>query len=146
MVFSGTKIRLKAATWPAINFFAGNIHLMLHSGQVGNLNRYWWWYTLTKLFCEECYYFPMVLSGKKIRSTTATWSVPNFKPVNWRCYIWIKSANLIEHNHCDIESWYNSNADSRWKTQIKWFRLYFDKTILCRILLFPWYFQERKFD
>ena len=43
-------------------------------------------------------------------------------------------ANLIEHNHCDIESWYNSNADSRWKTQ-KWFRLYFDKTILCRILL-----------
>ena len=119
IVFSGTKIRLKAATWPAMNFFAGNIHLMLHSGQVGNLNRYWWWYTLTKLFCEECYYFPMVLSGKKIRSTTATWSVPNFKRVNWRCYIWIKSANLIEHNHCDIESWYNSNADSRWKTQIK---------------------------
>ena len=55
--------------------------------------------------------------------------------LNWKCYIWIKSANLIEHNHCDIESWYNSNADSRWKTK-KWFRLHFDKTILCRFLLF----------
>ena len=39
MVFLGTRIRLKAATWPAMNFLAGNIHLMLHSGQVGNLKQ-----------------------------------------------------------------------------------------------------------
>ena len=125
MVFSGTKIRLKAATWPAMNDFLPGIFIwcyiqvnlaILIDNDDGIL---WQNYLLRKFYfeCEECYYFPMVLSGKKIRSTTATWSVPNFKWVNWRCYIWIKSANLIEHNHCDIESLYNSNADSRWKTQ-----------------------------
>ena len=39
MVFLGTRIQLKAATWPAMNFLAGNIRVMLHSGQVGNLKR-----------------------------------------------------------------------------------------------------------
>ena len=146
MVFSGTEIRLKAATWPAMNFFAGNIHLMLHSGQVGSLNRdnddgiLWQIY-----FARNATIFLWFFQERKFDQRYQHDLCLISSRVNWRCYIWIKSANLIEHNHCDIESWYNSNADSRWKTQ-KWFRLYFDKTIFCRILLFRWSFLERKLD
>ena len=74
----------------------------------------------------------MVSSPKKIQGRVATRPFMNSLPSK---FMMVHLDKLIEHNHCDIESWYNSNADSRWKTK-KWFRLHFDKTILCRILLF----------
>ena len=42
--------------------------------------------------------------------TSAEFKVGSTEDVS---YISIMSANLIEHNHCDIESWHNSNAVSR---------------------------------
>ena len=145
MVFSGTKIRLKAATWPAMNFLPGIFIWCYIQVKLANLidndDGILW----QNYFAKNATIFPWFFQERKFDQRQQHDLCKISSRLNWRCYIWIKSANLIKHNHCDIESWYNSNADSRWKTQ-KWFRLYFDKTILCRILLFPWSFQERKFD
>ena len=85
----------------------------------------------------------MVSSPKKIQARVATRPLMNSLPSK---FMMVHLDKLIEHNHCDIESWYNSNADSRWKTQIKVIPFAFwQNNFLQNSIIFPWSFQERKF-